>query len=283
MTDTYWLPPKFDYGLYLSGCLERYSLQIINIGFTSWSMIVSLAVVNYIRLKFLGSYAFNCTGFHTDPDQLAVADEQVDDDADIDPYRTVSQRCHTLHLKLFCLCGGIVCLYALIVFFISRFYVKRLLCRAGVPETSIYAEFLIFEESLNLSEQMEDTQRNVEINLPESNMMNRSASSRRRMSINTFRGQITTLRQESLADDESQAIYKKLTKSFSNLSDNYFNLDGFHNFRIWLRLKVIKIFQTEEKAKKYENQNIIFRRASRVAAPVSPLGIRCVQLKYLFI
>ena len=254
--------------------MERYSLQIINIGFTSWSTIVSLAVVNYLRLKFLGSYGFNCTGYHTDKDSVPSDDGSVDPNDPSDPYNTVSQRCHTQHLQLFCLCGGLVCFYAMIVFFVSRFYVKRLLCRAGVAETEIYAEFLMFEESLNLSEQMEDTQRNVEINLPEQKTtLGRASSSRRRMSINTFRGQITTLRQESLAENDSQAVYKTLTKSFSNLSENYLNLDMFRDIRTWLRLKLATAFQSEEKAKKYENQNIIFRRASRVSAPVSPLGL----------
>ena len=54
---------------------------------------------------------------------------------------------------------------------------KRLLCRAGVAETEIYAEFLMFDESLNLSEQMEDQQRNVEINLPEQSSLAKSSSS----------------------------------------------------------------------------------------------------------
>lgn len=244
-------------------------------------MIVSLAVVNYLRLKFLGSYGFNCGSYHTDPDSVS-ADDDVPVDPNTNPYNTVSQRCHTLHLKLFCLCGGLVCFYALIVFFISRFYVKRLLCRAGVPETEIYAEFLMFEESLNLSELMEDNHRNVEINLPEQSNKNRPGNSRRRMSINTFRGQITTLRQESMQEDDSQAVYKTLTKSISNLSENYLKFDRVHDFRIWLRLKLANIFQSEEKAKKYENQSIIFRRASRVAAPVSPQGLMYVTM-FLFI
>jgi hypothetical protein len=268
--DTYWLPPKFDYGLYLSGCLERYSLQIINIGFTSWTMMVVLSVLNYIRLKFMGQYGFNCSGYHTDPNRVPSDDEPFDPNAN--PYDTVSQRCQTNHLKLFCLCGASVFLYALILFLICRLYLKRLLCRAGVPETEIYAEFLMFEESLNLTEQMEDAQRNVEINLPAQNTTR--ANSRRRMSINTFRGQITTLRQESMQEDETQAVYKTLTKFLSNLTDNYVNFDKVREFRIWLRLKFAKYFQTDsqEKSKKYENQNFIFGRASKVAAekPVSP-------------
>lgn len=275
--DTYWLPPKFDYGLYLSGCLERYSLQIINIGLTSWSMMIGLAVMNYIRLKFTGEFGFNCPGYHTDPDSVHSGESNDS----VDPYHTVSQRCQNNHLKLFCLCGAVVCLYAVLVFLVSRFYVKRLLCRAGVPETVVYAEFLMFEESLNLSEQMEDAQRNVEINLPppSSHTMGPGGrgNSRRRMSINTFRGQITTLRQESLQDDTSQAVYKTLTKSFSSVSDNYFNFDRLYDARVWLRLKLANMFQSgsEGRAKQY-NQNVIFRRASRVEALMPPANERWV-------
>mmetsp|Transcript_13050 Transcript_13050/g.21342 ORF Transcript_13050/g.21342 Transcript_13050/m.21342 type:complete len:1003 (-) Transcript_13050:234-3242(-) len=259
--DTYWLPPKFDYGFYLSGCLERYSLQIINIGLTSWSLMVMLAVVNYIRLKFMGHGAFNCGSYHTDPDMVPSDDETMDPTDN--PYDTVSERCQTDHLKLFCLCGGLVCFYASMVFFVSRFYVKRLLCRAGVAETEIYAEFLMFEESLNLSEHMEDTHRNVEINLPENHM--RRGNSRRRMSINTFRGQIMTLRQESLQEDTSHEVYKKLTKSLSNISDTYFDLDWLYDIQVWVRLKIASCFKAnaEEKSNKY-SENFIFRRPSRV-------------------
>jgi hypothetical protein len=267
--DTYWLPPNFDYGLYLSGCLERYSLQIINIGLTSWSMMVVLAVANYIRLKFMGKHGFNCGDFHTDPAIVPSAGEEADPMEN--PYDTVSQRCHTSHLKLFCICGALVCVYAAIVFLISRFYVKRLLCRAGVPETEIYAEFLMFEESLNLSEQMEDTHRNVEINLPESHVTR--GTSRRRMSINTFRGQITTLRQESLQEDESKAMYKTLSKSFSNISDSYFNVsDRLHDCRVWIRLKCAGCFKSEaEKSRRYnESEKVIFRRQSRASNTVAP-------------
>ena len=267
--DTYWLPPNFDYGLYLSGCLERYSLQIINIGPTSWIMMVILSLLNYIRLKFLGNYAFNCAGYHTDPDAVPTDDESID--ANSNPYLTVSNKCQIGHLTLFCICGGLVCFYALIVFLISRLYVKRLLSRAGVSDTELYAEFLMFEESVNLSEQAEDTHRNVEINLPEQSM-NRLAS-RRRMSINTFRGQITTLRQESLQQDNSQAIYETLTTSLSSIQDNYFNFDKLHDIRIWVRLKIAKCFDSdsEEKAKKYENQNFIFNRNADNSTPKSSM------------
>jgi hypothetical protein len=260
--DTYWLPPNFDYGFYLSGCLERYSLQIINIGKTSWTMMVLLAIANYLRMKFMGEYAFNCIGYHTDPSRLSDTESE---DSSANPYETVSSRCQTDHLKLFCICGGFVCFYASMVFFISRFYVKRLLCRAGVPETDIYPEFLMFEESLNLSEQMEDTHRNVEINLPESHMGR--GNSRRRMSINTFRGQIMTLRQESLQDDNSHEVYKKLTKSLSMVSETYFSFDWFYDMKVWLRLKISSCFRSgsEDKSQLY-NENFIFRRQSRVGS-----------------
>lgn len=274
--DTYWLPPKFDYGHYLAGCLERYSLQIINIGHTSWGMLVMLAVVNYLRLKFLGGYAFNCAGYHTDTEKLPSGDESAESSAD--PYDTVTSRCEVLHLQLFCICGGCVCLYASMVFFVSRFYVRRLLCRAGVPETEIYAEFLMFEESLNLSEQMEDQHRNVEINLPE-HVLGRGRS-RRRMSINTFRGQITTLRQESLQEDEHQAVYKRLTKSVSFIADTYFSLEWMHEWRLWIILKVGSCFRKSDERSRRYNESIIFRRQSRVAGSLQDMaaaqgGARC--------
>jgi len=61
--NTYWLPGSFDYGAYLSGCLARYSLKLINVQNSSWVIMVLLCGANYIRLNYLGNEFGNCRDF----------------------------------------------------------------------------------------------------------------------------------------------------------------------------------------------------------------------------
>ena len=105
----------FDYGLYLSGCFQRYSLKIISISDSSWALAVALCLLNYLRLKLGPQWMWNCRGFKS-------AD---DPDADSAGRYGLSRRCSLLHLQLFFCCGCALCVYILVVYLVSRLYVTR--------------------------------------------------------------------------------------------------------------------------------------------------------------
>jgi hypothetical protein len=158
--DTYWLPSHFDFGSYLSGCFERYSLRIVKIGKVSWLLMFLIGIANFIRVRYLGPHAFNCKGFKTAPgahqggggggggahslgyDPWGGGEEEapVHDDhtAEGDDHHEatggrygVTSACSDIHLRLFFVCGLIVTVYVLAVWLMGRSYVIR----SGLPLT----------------------------------------------------------------------------------------------------------------------------------------------------
>jgi hypothetical protein len=139
--DTYWLPLDFDYGGYLSGCLANYTHKLINVSVHSWIILIFLSLLNLARLKLFGNSAFNCKGFQYTDDLLRHHDDSnhtTDDhgDADDDHHRflssapgeverEVTQRCDRQHLYLFFICGGVLCLYVILLYVMAQVYMKR--------------------------------------------------------------------------------------------------------------------------------------------------------------
>jgi hypothetical protein len=147
--DTYWLPSNFDYGSYLTGCFERYSLRIVQIGKFSWSVMFVLGVLNYLRVKYFGPDAFNCKGFktaegvshgggggggtHSTADYHSLGDDhptegEGDDQSShegLGGRYGITHKCADVHLQLFFFCGLVVTLYVLAVYLFGRTYVIR--------------------------------------------------------------------------------------------------------------------------------------------------------------
>jgi hypothetical protein len=128
--DTYWLPLDFDYGAYLSGCLATYTHKLINIGVHSWFILISLSLLNLARLELFGNSAFNCHGYQYTDDLHHKDDHQGTDDhhrflSGTTATRDVSQHCARQHLNLFFICGALLCLYAVLLYWIAQIYMKR--------------------------------------------------------------------------------------------------------------------------------------------------------------
>lgn len=145
--DTYWLPSNFDYGRYLSGCFERYSLRIVKIGKISWSVMFVLGIVNYLRVKYFGPHFFNCKGFKTASDYShggghgggsshsltdSLGEEEHHDDHHGDDGNLavggrygITHACADVHLELFFACGLVMTLYVIAVYLFGRTYVIR--------------------------------------------------------------------------------------------------------------------------------------------------------------
>lgn len=153
--DTYWLPSNFDYGSYLAGCFERYSLRIVKIGHFSWFLMFILGVLNYIRVKFMGPDAFNCKGHKTASDishhggghggggggggeshaldfNLFGEDSETYPPDDIHEEHLqlggrygITHSCSQSHLNFYLFCAVLVSLYVIAVYLFGRLYVAR--------------------------------------------------------------------------------------------------------------------------------------------------------------
>jgi len=77
--------------------------------------------------------------------------------------RQVSNKCTKQHLKLFFFCGFFICVYALALYFVGKFYEEQLMARAGVVSTDDYEEFLIFVEANHLKA---DEERLADVKIP---------------------------------------------------------------------------------------------------------------------
>jgi len=160
--NTYWLPGDFDYGAYLSGCLARYSLKLINVENSSWVVMIILCGVNYIRMNFLGNEFGNCEGFkyvdEKEQDSEISSSYQFNGDSPwTNDYsytgrqlREVSDKCTRQHLNLFFASGIFICAYVLTLYFMGKFYEEQLMARAGVVCTDDYEDFLSFVEANHL-------------------------------------------------------------------------------------------------------------------------------------
>lgn len=112
--DTYLIPSHFNFGLYLSGCLEKYSMRIINVSYVSWLILLLLFGVNYMRVKYGNLNTYNCGPFRKDssPDVHSENDN-------------ISQRCALLQLQYFFICGVLMLLFVFCVHFMGKLYIIR--------------------------------------------------------------------------------------------------------------------------------------------------------------
>jgi hypothetical protein len=241
--DTYWLPTDFDYGSYLSRSFEKYSLKMINIGWTSWVIMIILGFLNYLRVQFLSSVdSLSCTRlggdynatdrrlFINDGQDIGGIDTPVDDmyssgNMQIDKdnlvnelndrfLREISQSCIQLNVIIFIISGSVVVIYAFFLFMTGRFYYERLIERTGISCLSDYPKFLMFEESISLkisSNQRQQQQRQLEIEINN----NYSKKSKRRMSINTLRKNVNVLLKEPQLKEEEK-VFNKISQSIDN-------------------------------------------------------------------
>ena len=221
--DTYWLPPDFDYGSYLGRSFEKYSLRMINIGLSSWVIMILLCILNYVRIVFARyGLMFTCSNYARDTngtDTLNTSSAsfwygESDVERRLD---SVTHECSLMHLQIFLMCGLLVALYVFSLFLIGRYYLQRLVARAGVTETEDYYKFLILEESITLKQ---TTSRKIEILGKKASFNSSRAVAnpqvKRRMSIGTFRKNVNTLLKETPTDDDkNKPIYQSISDNFS--------------------------------------------------------------------
>jgi hypothetical protein len=132
--DTYELPSRFDYVEYISRCLKRFALRLVDIHTSSWLFVFVLVLLNYGRM-----WAFDkkCrSGFSLD--ERENHEEAYDE-------------CEEMHRTMFQLSGLFIVVYIISLYVLGRIYSFRIIARAGVLDVSDYENFLIFEESTLVS------------------------------------------------------------------------------------------------------------------------------------
>ncbi len=85
--DKFWLPENIDFSYYLTGCFEKFALKTIERGLFSWSVLVSLIIVNFIRVR--ANLFANCgyTNIFSHPAELHCnSTEATDDHHSVSPH-----------------------------------------------------------------------------------------------------------------------------------------------------------------------------------------------------
>jgi hypothetical protein len=139
---------------------------MINIGLSSWVIMILLCILNYTRIV-LAKYnlMFTCSkpediggdnmtsiesgGFSVLNDYYS---EDEDGGSSTRNLSSLSHNCSLMHLQIFLVCGASIALYVFSLFMIGRFYLQRLVARAGVTDTGDYYKFLMLEESITLKQ-----------------------------------------------------------------------------------------------------------------------------------
>ena len=204
--DTYWLPTNFDYGSYLSRSFEKYSLKMINIGWSSWMIMIILGLMNFFRVKFFSSTAyFSCSKFINEGN--STQRRMLMDESRF--LVEASHDCLEMNVMMFLISGSVIVIYAFSLYLIGRFYFGRLILRTGISCLEDYPKFLMFEESISLQRSsMKRQKRQLQVDIR--NSPNRT---KRRMSVNTLRKNVKVLlKQPQLEKDEE--IFKKISQKF---------------------------------------------------------------------
>lgn len=226
--DTYWLPPDFDYGAYLSGCLARYSQRIINVGVYSWLIMVLLALFNLMRVKVFGQVFFGCTSSEEDDD---IDDVATSSHRQLNSFHMSNGTCEEEHTYLFLISGFCLCCYTSVLLWVGQVYSRRLIGKAGVTTVDAYEDFIVFEESSNIHVEV---QRRIEVQTDG----NKSKTKGRRMSINTFRSNIELVRADSAhSQHDDFQIYRQISSAMS--LDRFSVPDGISSLYEWFASRCV--------------------------------------------
>lgn len=207
--DTYSLPASFDYGYYLSGCFERYSLKVMNMSIWSWGILLILDAANYLKVKY-GSGNLSCHDHHHDH-HLNSDDRHLSSEGSS---HSSSKECYKSAIAYFGICAAFLCVYIFILLVVARIYEKRLMAKAGVLTLSDYEDFILFQESVELEADVKRTMSNSHQD-SEKDKTQSAANRNRRMSIATFKKKVGNLvKEKHNEEDDEHEIYRHIGLKF---------------------------------------------------------------------
>jgi hypothetical protein len=106
------MPANFNFPIYLDKCFKRHVLNAVDISIMSWMVIAILSAINYIRVRFHGS--FNCRS-HA---EISFVEAE----------NSSTMACEDHNIALFILMLFLIIIYFIIVLFTARLYELRLVC-----------------------------------------------------------------------------------------------------------------------------------------------------------
>ena len=148
----YCLPDDFNFAYYLTGCFEKYALRSVEMGITTWGVLVCLIMTNFIRVYF--HIGFSCpevsaTDDHSDDHSPTYAptvharylessydgDMNTDIDVDTGSYarylgstaatQVVHDECYIDMVVLFLFCSVVFVAFVLVLLVMARVYEVR--------------------------------------------------------------------------------------------------------------------------------------------------------------
>lgn len=233
-----WVTLNFDFGLYLTGCMQQYALRVMSAGSFSWLIILVLIVLNYARIKLGGSEYLNCG------DDKFVTPSHHFNSSDYGHHEArllaasaeshhVSHQCNRRALRMYFLCGFVLCVVTITFLIACRIYIMRLIRHTGCETTDEYSEFLSLEEvTLAEEKKLESNQKSSESTnhhqpsvletdtfvVPEVKPRPRPSSTgakrSRRMSVGTAARSINELKKNVVSEEEE--CYRHVSALFSS-------------------------------------------------------------------
>ena len=159
-SDAYDVPTEFDFAAYLSSCYARYAFKIIDIGFFEWSIVIAAVTVNYLRIRYSGS--FNCNydyGPHygvRSSQKSSTDDHATTGSTDdhrrlgsstiVDDYRSESDtECLISNYIFFVLIGFLLLIYVFALSLSARLYERKMYQRVGLKDQTIEERIKFFQ------------------------------------------------------------------------------------------------------------------------------------------
>ena len=120
------LPPQFGFSDYLSGCFQKYALQLLNIGPTTWGFVIILAVVNFARVKMMEASDLLCkAAVESSSSNSTASTTTTHRRLSGSAVFVITPECADSSVKVFLCAGCILVCLVLILFFFSRVYELR--------------------------------------------------------------------------------------------------------------------------------------------------------------
>ena len=112
--ETYGLVHSFPFSEYLSGCFEKFSLSLLEIGPIGWLVVMLVAAINLARIKAMKDMDLRCT---------SAREEPVSSESTNSVY--VDEECATFDLFVFLVGGFFISIMAIILLIVTRVYETR--------------------------------------------------------------------------------------------------------------------------------------------------------------
>ena len=119
--DTYSLPKSFDFSCYLKSYHEKYAIELVDIGFINWSILLMFSAGNYLIVSFSG-VGYPCEPSDNNDDIKNLGQQRaLSGSGSTMTKELASLRCNDLMLNYFVLAGFIMWTFCWCLLIFTRF------------------------------------------------------------------------------------------------------------------------------------------------------------------